>query len=538
MPRGQSGKTSRRPAPPSTVAVPPTPTITAAGPAESTATRSSPRPRLEARSGSSSSGRRSGSPSAAAESTTAGPSARTGQRATIGRPSGSETIASCASPPITSAVPSPPSATGSATASAPPRSSPSASSAAASTAETTPLRLAGHASARTLVLLGGGLHLGRILRHLAQHRDRQALACEEDEPDPDADRRLDRLQPDREREALAIGNAVRAQRQRDRRLEEADVAGPEREDRRDVHQHEDDSRNGDRLVDVEREHRRPDGEQLEEPAERLERPRRDGGDPPAHDREGHAGLPGQGGGGGGGRGGGAPEGPAERWDRPRRDGGYRPAHDREADACLQEQVADRAELSADGALVAARGEPGEGEDGAAEPEHDDEARDRPVRQAGCDHHPDDERRDREEVEHAVSDDGAEQPPPRRLAVGHAPGEHRDAGDLSDTPGDDDVPEQADAEGGEDENEAGARLWQRLLDRRVPARRTRDHRQEVEADRCDDPLPLDTGERVTDGVPVRTAPPDHEAGDAEQNDGDEEPPAASWDLRPHYWTARS
>src|SRR5437868_2141445 len=131
MPRGQSGKTARRPAPPSTVAVPPTPTITAAGPAESTATRSSPRPRL------------------------------------------------------------------------------AASSAAASTAETTPLRLAGHASARTLVLLGGGLHLGRILRHLAQHRDRQALACEEDEPDPDADRRLDRLQPDREREALAIGNAVR-----------------------------------------------------------------------------------------------------------------------------------------------------------------------------------------------------------------------------------------------------------------------------------------------------------------------------------------
>src|SRR5262245_24714745 len=113
------------------------------------------------------------------------------------------------SPPITCAVPSPPSATGSATASAPPRSSPSTRRAAASTAETTPLRLAGHASARTLVFLGSGLQLGRLLRHLAQRRDRQALAGEEDEPHADAHRRLDRLQPDPEGEALAVGDAVR-----------------------------------------------------------------------------------------------------------------------------------------------------------------------------------------------------------------------------------------------------------------------------------------------------------------------------------------
>src|SRR5262249_17000935 len=198
------------------------------------------------RSGSSSSGRRSGNPRAAAESTTAVPSSRTTHCATIGRPSGSETLASCTSPPITSAVPSPPSATGSAAASAPPPSSPSTRSLAASTAVTTPFRLAGHASARTLVFLGSGLELLRLLRHLAQRRDREALAGEEDEPDADADRRLDRLQPDPEREALAVGNAVRARRQRDRRLEGADGSGPEREDRRHVHQDEHDSRDGER----------------------------------------------------------------------------------------------------------------------------------------------------------------------------------------------------------------------------------------------------------------------------------------------------
>src|SRR5262249_58205895 len=134
--------------------------------------------------------------------------------------------ASGAPPRTPSAAPAPPWAPGSAAAAAPPRWSPSRRSLAASTAVTTPFRLAGHASARTLVFLGSGLELLRLLRHLAQRRDREALAGEEDEPDADADRRLDRLQPDPEREALAVGNAVGAQRQRDRGLEDADVAGP------------------------------------------------------------------------------------------------------------------------------------------------------------------------------------------------------------------------------------------------------------------------------------------------------------------------
>src|SRR5205814_9652661 len=46
------------------------------------------------------------------------------------------------------------------------------------------------------------------------------------------------LQTEPVRDAARVGDAVLRQRQRDRRLDEPDVAGPEREDRRDVHQHE------------------------------------------------------------------------------------------------------------------------------------------------------------------------------------------------------------------------------------------------------------------------------------------------------------
>ena len=61
--------------------------------------------------------------------------------------------------------------------------------------------------------------------------------------------------------------------ERDRRLHEPDVPGPEREDRRDVHQHEHEARGGKRHVDVERAHRHPDGEELAQPAEALEEDR-------------------------------------------------------------------------------------------------------------------------------------------------------------------------------------------------------------------------------------------------------------------------
>ena len=71
---------SRIPAPPSTVAVPPTPTSSDDAPAARTASSRSPSPCVVARSGSRSARGTSGSPTACAESTTAVPSGSTSQR--------------------------------------------------------------------------------------------------------------------------------------------------------------------------------------------------------------------------------------------------------------------------------------------------------------------------------------------------------------------------------------------------------------------------------------------------------------------------
>ncbi len=79
------------------------------------------------------------------------------------------------------------------------------------------------------------LHLLELLERLfdrlfdlLQRRVREALAREEDEADADPDRRLDRLQADPEGDAVPVVDAVGDERRRDRDLEGADVAGPER----------------------------------------------------------------------------------------------------------------------------------------------------------------------------------------------------------------------------------------------------------------------------------------------------------------------
>jgi hypothetical protein len=76
---------------------------------------------------------------------------------------------------------------------------------------------------------------------------------------------------------VGIRDPVRDERERDRRLQEPDVARPEREDRRDVHQQEHEPRRGERLVDSERPHRGPHRQQLERPADELHQHREAGG---------------------------------------------------------------------------------------------------------------------------------------------------------------------------------------------------------------------------------------------------------------------
>ena len=117
-------------------------------------------------------------------------------------------------------------------------------------------------------------------------------------------------------------------------------------------------------------------------------------------------------------------------------------------------------------------------DDADEPE-DDEARHGPVRDLRGEQHPDDEDRDREEVEQAVGEDGAEQRRARPAAVRQVAAEDGDAGELSRARRQDGVPEQPDPEGGEDLAEARMRLRQRLVDRQPPRERARERGEQVE-----------------------------------------------------------
>jgi hypothetical protein len=94
-----------------------------------------------------------------------------------------------------------------------------------------------------------------------------------------------------------------------------------------------------------------------------------------------------------------------------------------------------------------------------------------------------------------------------------------AHELADPAGQDGVREETDRERREDEWEARMRIVDRLRDHDRPRDRTDSHRDEVEADRDDDPLPAYDRERVPDGAPVGTAPPDEQADPdgREQND---------------------
>ena len=87
----------------------------------------------------------------------------------------------------------------------------------------------------------------------------------------------------------------------------------------------------------------------------------------------------------------------------------------------------------------------------------------------------DEHGRREEVEHPVREDGADERREDPLAPRHPPREHGDAAELADPPRQHGVREQPDAERREDEPEPGPRRRDRLADHRVPGRGADDDR---------------------------------------------------------------
>ena len=156
------------------------------------------------------------------------------------------------------------------------------------------------------------------------------------------------------------------------------------------------------------------------------------------------------------------------------------------------------------------------QDEADEPE-DDQARHGPVRDLGGHQDPGDEDRDREQVEQAVREDGAEQSRARSPAVREVPAQDGDPRELAGPGRQHRVPEQPDPEGREHLTEAWVRLGQRLVDRQPPRERAREDGEEVEQDADDHPAPGHRVERVVDGVPLGAAPPDREQGGAEQRE---------------------
>jgi hypothetical protein len=316
-----------------------------------------------------------------------------------------------------------------------------------------------------LLFLVRHLGLGGI-GHSSQHRERQALARQEDQADADADRRLDGLQPEPVGDRLSRRDAVLAQRQRDRCLEEADVAGPEREQRRHVHQQQHEPGRRERRVDVEGPHRRVDREELAQPTEALE----------------------------------------ERCDRrrPRRVQDAEPVLDHGHDAPDRPQLLEHRLVVPPGA--------GDGERQQPEPDHadDDQTRDRPVRDLRGQEHVKDQADGRDQVEEPVREDRSDErgPDPAHATMEtQLPREDGDSRELADPSREHRVREQPHRERRENCRVARVRRWDRLLDDRVPRERANEHRDEVERDRDDDPFPFDRVEGVPDRAPVGPAPPE-------------------------------
>ena len=141
----------------------------------------------------------------------------------------------------------------------------------------------------------------------------------------------------------------------------------------------------------------------------------------------------------------------------------------------------------------------------ADPERDREHGRGPVRDRRDVERDEDEHHRGHHVEQAVCEDRPDDRRPGSRPAAHVPRDHRDACELPDAARQCRVPEEADAEGREDRPAPGPRRRDRLLDHDVPRVRAHDDGEEVDQDRCRDPLPLDGAERALDRARIGAAP---------------------------------
>src|SRR5690348_15138092 len=170
----------------------------------------------------------------------------------------------------------------------------------------------------------------------------------------------------------------------------------------------------------------------------------------------------------------------------------------------------------------ARAHEREHEQADAEPDHEQQRGASGARDARGGHHIENQQEDGHDVEDAVREHRAHERRPRALAPRHLPRQHGDPRQLADPAGQQRVCEQADREGRKHEREARLRWLHRRVDHDRPGERAGDHRQEVEEDRHDDPLPLHLAERAADGRDA-VAPPVEEADERSEHDEPEKHP---------------
>ena len=397
--------------------------------------------------------------------------------------------------PNSSAVPSPPSASGNSSTSAPASRSPPRQRGRRLAAERTPLRLAGDASARTGVVVESRFRFGLALvgRLRLVSAPASAAASRRRGPRARGTSARGRRRPTPRSPGARTRTRTRAPRGRRRsraamrsRPGEADVPGPEREDRRDVHQQRARARRPASLVNVEGPHRDVDGQELEQPAAALE-------------ERGHRGGPGR-----------MEDAEAVPGHLSSRRTGPRPSsRTRDAGCALANANANRPN--------------------ADRPEREN-ARRRPVRDLGRLQHVEDQHRPWARGRRAGGRRRSPQrrPDARAAACRRTPGQHRHAGELADPARQDGVRQEADRERGEVGRNAGIGRLHRLRDdaRQAIARAMTERRSARSPPRS---IPLHRVEGVPDHVPVRPAPPEHADARA--------PRAAMPTIRPRHRRSR-
>ena len=245
-----------------------------------------------------------------------------------------------------------------------------------------------------------------------------------------------------------------------------------------------DARRRERSVDPERLHHRPDGEQLDQPAGRLEQ----------RGERGRARLP----------------------------------EDVQPALRHREHPPDRHRALRKRPQLAAGHEDRGEEERDAHDGHELEARHRPVRYPGGREHERRQEQRGDEVEEAVREDGPEQLAGDALAAFASPRQDAHPCELAHPPREHGVRQQADRERGDDGREGLLlRARQGLPDDDVPRHGADEDGEEVQEQGGADPPPGNGLEGIDDEAPLRAAPPEQEGEDAkareEQRESDE--PAA-------------